>query len=47
LKERLQHAEDEKEVSNQALSKYKVILLNALNVLGEKTNHGSDACDFV
>lgn len=30
LKERLQQAEEEKEISNQALSKYKVIVINAV-----------------
>jgi hypothetical protein len=29
MKERLQQAEEEKEISNQALSKYKVIVINA------------------
>jgi hypothetical protein len=30
LKERLQQAEEEKEIANQALSKYKVTLISAL-----------------
>jgi hypothetical protein len=37
LKERLEQAEEEKEMSNQALSKYKVSLAIALN--GEPYKH--------